>query len=211
MLEQVYQQLYKTYGPQGWWPADSVFEVMVGSVLTQNTAWSNVEKAIEQLKQHQCLSLDAILAADHDELADMIRPSGYFNIKAGRLRNLCEWTRGQGGVDALSQLDTGKLRKGLLTVNGIGPETADDIVLYAFNRPVFVVDAYTRRLFGRLGEIDPELSYADFQHAVEKQLVSDVQLFNEYHALIVRHAKEACRKKPDCVKCVLASRCSYAG
>jgi endonuclease-3 related protein len=184
---------------------------MVGSVLTQNTAWSNVEKAIEQLKQHQCLSLDAILATHIDKLATMIRPSGYFNIKAKRLHNLCEWTGAQGGVEVLSQLDTASLRKGLLSVNGIGPETADDIVLYAFDRPVFVVDAYTRRLFGRLGVIDPDLSYADFQQAVEKRLTRDAQLFNEYHALIVRHAKEVCRKNPACEICVLSSHCSYSG
>lgn len=210
-LEAVFNKLYKTYGPQGWWPAKSRFEVIVGAVLTQNTAWSNVEKAITNLRRQKCLSLSSILAATEPGLAECLRPSGYFNIKTRRLKNLCEWIRQQGGVAALSKLATPDLRHGLLSVNGVGPETADDILLYAFERPVFVVDAYTRRIMVRMGLLDDELSYEQVRSLFEGSLKADVRIYNEYHALIVRHAKEACRKKPLCGCCCLRSSCKWPG
>lgn len=192
VLETIYQRLYRAYGPQHWWPADSAFEVMVGAVLTQNTAWKNVEQAIDNLRQGDHLDMHRLLSLSPQKLARLIRPSGYFNIKAQRLRSLCLWLEAGGGIMALTQQDTGSLRSALLTVNGIGPETADDILLYAFARPVFVIDVYTRRLFARLGLITGTEPYETLRGYFEAALPADVPLYNEYHALIVRHAKEQC-------------------
>ena len=206
-LTSVYQRLLATYRPQHWWPADSPFEVMVGAVLTQNAAWANVERALANLKRHRCLSAPGILDLDQERLADWLRPSGYFNIKAGRLRNFCQWYCNAGGVRRLRRRDTASLRRQLLSVKGIGPETADDILLYAFERPVFVIDAYTRRLFSRLGLFTGTESYDAMRMAIESALGADVALFNEYHALTVRHAREVCRVRPRCNDCVLLGRC----
>ncbi len=158
-LLEAYRRLDDAWGPQHWWPGESVLEIMVGAVLTQNTAWSNVERAIANLKAAGTLSMQALLALPLDELAALIRPAGYFNVKARRLRALLEWVWEAGGVEALSGWTDEKLRSGLLGVHGVGPETADDILLYAFGRPVFVIDAYTRRILGRLGLIDPTMGY----------------------------------------------------
>jgi len=219
-----YERLYKHHGPQHWWPAGSAFEVMIGAILTQNTAWSNVERAIANLRQQQALDPRRILRVPETRLASWIRPSGYFNIKARRLRNFCRWYLDQGGYDALSRLDTASLRHALLSVNGIGPETADDIVLYAFDRPVFVIDAYTRRLFHRLGLIDGKQGYealrAVFEQDLRQQMsqrtrsgrirtLTLVRIFNEYHALIVIHGKDVCRSRPLCRDCCLARHCAY--
>ena len=209
-LSEVYQRLFRHYGPQHWWPADSPFEVMVGAILTQNTAWPNVERAIDALKARHCLSAEAILAAPVASLAQWIRPSGYFNVKARRLRDFCHWYRDAGELPALSRRDTDALRDALLSVKGIGPETADDMLLYAFQRPVFVVDAYTRRIFSRLGLLDGASGYEAIRARFEQELGPDVDLFNEYHALIVRHAKEACSKRPRCEGCCLAAACPVA-
>ena len=211
-LKQVYERLFKAYGPQHWWPGESPFEVMVGAVLTQNTAWTNVEKAIHNLKLYDALEPGAILAAPHEQLAQWLRPSGYFNIKAQRLKQYCDWYVKQGEYSSLSQLETHALRKALLTVKGVGPETADDILLYAFERPVFVIDAYTRRLFSRLGYVSGVEGYEELRHYFEKGLARNpepVALFNEYHALIVIHAKDYCKKKPFCESCCLAKGCTY--
>ena len=202
-----YNTLLKSFGAQHWWPADSPFEVMVGAVLTQNTAWSNVERAIANLAERDKLDAGKIVAARNDHLANWLRPSGYFNIKARRLKNVCRWYLEQGGYRRLVRLSTTDLRRALLSVNGIGHETADDILLYAFARPVFVVDAYTRRLFSRLGLVQGDEAYDDMRLAIEACLDPDVALFNEYHALIVRHAKEYCRVKPRCEECVLNMSC----
>jgi endonuclease-3 related protein len=202
----VYQQLFERYGVQHWWPAESPFEVMVGAVLTQNTAWSNVAKAIANLKAVDALSLESLLAMPRESLAAQIRPAGYFNIKTQRLRNLCRFLQQH---PELAQLDTLTLRKQLLSVKGIGPETADDILLYAFHRPVFVIDAYTRRLFSRLGSIADDCAYESLRGGFEGALASDVDLFNEYHALIVIHGKTHCRTKPRCDDCPLLDRCAY--
>jgi len=197
----VYQRLLEAYGIQTWWPADSTFEVMVGAVLTQNTSWTNVEKAISNLKHSDSLSLEGILALSDEALAKLIKSSGYFNIKAKRLKNLCLWIAENGGESKLAELDTGILRSSLLQVNGVGPETADDILLYAFARPVFVIDTYTRRLFTTLRLIHGSEPYEDLRQNFEAELEPDISLFNQYHALIVRHAKEKCRLTAGCRHC----------
>jgi len=203
----VYRRLLVAHGPQHWWPGDSAFEIMVGAVLTQNTAWSNVEKAIANLKRAGALMPEAIAAAPHRRLAAWLRPSGYFNIKARRLRAFCEWFLACGGRRRLARLPTTALREELLNVHGVGPETADDILLYAFRRPVFVIDAYTRRLFQRLGLIEGSEDYETLREWFEKTLGPDVPLFNEYHALIVAHAKDICRPRPRCERCGLSASC----
>lgn len=209
----VFDGLLDTYGPQHWWPAETPFEVMVGAVLTQNTAWSNVEKAIANLKAHAVLAPEAIRDCKPTQLADWLRPSGYFNIKAKRLQNYCRWYLQQAGFAALNRLPTDVLRKAVLSVNGVGYETADDILLYAFERPVFVIDAYTRRIFSRLGLVEEDWGYEHLRHHFEQQLDAEadkVALFGEYHALIVRHAKEACRKRSLCSVCCLKECCPSA-
>ena len=183
---------------------------MVGAILTQNTAWSNVERAIGNLIAKNKLQPRAIINARHDHLANWLRPSGYFNIKAQRLKSYCRWYVGAGEDGGPERLGTGSLRSALLGVKGVGPETADDILLYAFERPVFVIDAYTRRLFSRLGLYAGTEDYESLRLGCERALGPDVGLFNEYHALIVRHAKAVCRRKPDCRHCVLATGCPQA-
>jgi len=211
----VYDTLYQSYGPQRWWPAESPFEVMAGAVLTQNTAWGNVEKAIINLKNAHSLDAQAIVAAAPEQLAAWLKPSGYFNIKARRLRNYCLWYLERGGLEGLATLDTQALRLELLSINGIGPETADDILLYAFERPVFVIDAYTRRLFSRLGLIQGDEPYETVRALFESALAGNGQgcaaLFNEYHALIVRHGKMVCSPRPRCAQCCLVDSCSNVG
>jgi endonuclease-3 related protein len=207
-LFDIYQVLYTHYGRQHWWPGDSAFEIMVGAVLTQNTAWINVEKAINNLKQADALTAEAIVNAPAKHLAEWLRPSGYFNVKARRLQAYCQWLLAEGGEGELARRDTDTLRRELLSVHGIGPETADDILLYAFDRPVFVIDAYTRRLFSRLGLIDGSEPYEVLRALFENTLASDPQLFNEYHALIVIHAKDTCRPRPRCDQCCLAGQCA---
>ena len=203
----VFRLLFSAHGQQYWWPGDTPFEIMVGAVLTQNTAWTNVEKAIANLARRDKLSAASIVAARHDHLANWLRPSGYFNIKATRLKNFCRWYVDAGGHAALSRLDTDMLRTALLSINGVGAETADDMLLYAFDRPVFVIDAYTRRLFSRLGFIAGDEAYDDIRLSLEDKLGPDIGLYNEFHALIVIHAKTVCRVRPRCGDCVLRSRC----
>ncbi len=209
-LRWVFHRLDAAWGAQHWWPADSVLEILLGAVLTQNTAWVNVERALAALEAAGALSLDALLALPEAELAALIRPAGYFNVKARRLRALLEWVRAQGGVEALAAWPTEDLRRALLAVHGIGPETADDILLYAFERPVFVIDAYTRRILGRLGLIDPGMGYEPLRLAIEAELGPDVALFNQYHALLVAHGKAVCRPRPRCGGCVLQEACPFA-
>jgi endonuclease III related protein len=207
-FSQVYRRLYAAHGPQHWWPSkDGPFEVMVGAVLTQNTAWTNVERAIANLKRERALNARAILNAHPKRLASWLKPSGYFNVKAKRLRAFCRWYQAQGGIKALRGLPTPRLRAALLTVNGVGPETADDILLYAFARPVFVIDAYTRRMFKRLGLIDGDEDYETLRALFERRVRKNVTRYNEYHALIVRHGKEICRTQPRCTICCLAGGC----
>ena len=206
-LRSIFERLYRQHGPQHWWPGDTRFEIMVGAVLTQNTAWSNVERAIANLKQAGCLAADRIVALPHEELTGLLRPAGYFNVKAQRLKNFCRWYLDSGEGRRLARWPTERLRRALLSVNGVGPETADDILLYAFERPVFVIDAYTRRLFSRLGLISGNESYEELRLAIEAALGPDVPLYNEFHALIVIHAKDLCRVRPRCDGCSLSRRC----
>jgi endonuclease-3 related protein len=181
---------------------------MVGAVLTQNTAWSNVEKALARLAGRIPLTPQALLDLPEPELAGLLRPVGYFNVKATRLRAFCAALLAAGGEAALAAEDTASLRRRLLAMHGIGPETADDMLLYAFERPVFVVDAYTRRLFGRLGVLAGGEGYEAIRTLFEQALGPDTALFNEYHALIVRHAKHLCRaRRPLCSDCVLRDGC----
>jgi endonuclease-3 related protein len=206
-IAQVYDRLLAANGRQHWWPGDTVFEIMVGAVLTQNTAWTNVERAIANLKQAGALSPQSIVKAPPRRLAGWLKPSGYFNVKARRLRAMCRWLLEQGGTRKIARLPTRELRQALLAVHGIGPETADDILLYAFRRPVFVIDAYTRRIFQRLRLIEGNEDYETLRRMFEATLDSDTQLFNEYHALIVAHGKDVCRKRPLCRDCCLAEGC----
>ena len=203
----IFHRLFAANGHQRWWPGDSAFEIMIGAVLTQNTAWTNVEKAIANLKCAKALSPEAIVRAHPRRLAAWLRPSGYFNIKAKRLKAMCRWLIEAGGVNKIAKFTTHDLRQVLLNVHGIGPETADDILLYAFNRPVFVIDAYTRRIFARLGLIAGDEHYETLRSQFESELGSSVSLFNEYHALIVVHGKDVCKKRPLCGSCSLAEDC----
>jgi endonuclease-3 related protein len=206
-LRAVFDGLLAAYGCQAWWPARTAFEVMVGAVLTQNTAWVNVERAIARLADRIPLTPEAILALPPQVLADALRPSGYFNVKARRLSALCVDLVAAGGITGLAALETGDLRRRLLAIDGVGPETADDILLYAFERPVFVVDAYTRRVFARLGLLGGDEGYEAIRAAFEWALGPDVTLYNEYHALIVRHGKEMCRSRPRCGRCPIRAGC----
>lgn len=204
----VLDRLLTVHGEQGWWPADTPFEVIVGAVLTQNTAWTNVEQALENLRAANALVPEAIIALPEARLGELIRPSGYYNVKARRLQAVCRFVLDHGGIEALSERDTHDLRDALLAVHGVGHETADDIVLYGFHRCVFVIDAYTRRIFTRLGHIDGSEGYEELRAAFERALPEDVELYKEYHALLVQHAKTACRVKPGCEACCLRSRCA---
>jgi endonuclease-3 related protein len=208
VLERLYERLLAAYGPQHWWPGDSPFEVMVGAVLTQNTAWRNVERAIVNLKAAGTLAAPAIASMPHADLATLIRPAGYFNVKARRLQAFCRFLVGVGGEEALALRPTDALRRDLLAVHGIGPETADDILLYAFARPVFVIDAYTRRLLSRLGLASGDEGYETLRHGIERALGPDVRVFDELHALVVHHAKVACSARPQCAQCCLRCICA---
>jgi endonuclease III related protein len=206
-IREVMQRLGAAYGPMRWWPAESPLEVVIGAVLTQNTRWENVERAIDNLRRADCLVLESLLALPEADLGQLIRPSGYFNIKARRLGNLLRFVAESGGIEGLADWETEHLRVALLDVHGIGPETADDILLYAFGRPVFVVDAYTRRLFGRLEWADSGAPYEHLRRRVEVELGSDPAELKELHALIVEHGKRYCRPRPLCGECSLACIC----
>lgn len=204
-LNQIYQILLQHFDRQHWWPADGPFEVCVGAILTQNTSWTNVEKAISNLKQAGVLSYRELIQVLDQDLARMIQPAGYFNVKTKRLRNFLNFIRDEfDDFDRLFSLSHSELREKLLSISGIGPETADSMVLYAFGKPSFVVDAYTKRILVRHSLIDEEADYYQIQEFFENNLVDDPQLFNEYHALLVRIGKNYCKKsKPNCRACPL--------
>ncbi len=205
-VREFYEALLAAWGPQGWWPAETPLEVCVGAILTQNTAWRNVERAIENLKAAGALQVPALWALPEQELAELIRPAGYFNVKAGRLRNFLRLVVEEydGSLEQLFELPTERLREAVLAVRGIGRETADSIVLYAAQRPVFVVDAYTLRLAFRHGIVDLDADYETLQEAFAGSVEKDVAVWQEYHALLVRAGKLHCKKQaPVCAGCPL--------
>ena len=208
-MRSVYTLLLKEYGTLNWWPAETPFEVMLGAILTQNTAWSNVEKAINNLKNKNLLDAEKLSNTDNSIIAEQIKPSGYYNIKTTRIKNFLHWYQQSGGYQKLLNLPTLDLRKQLLSVNGIGFETADDIMLYAFERRIFVIDAYYRRIFKRLGFVAGDEKYEVLRLQAETDFDGSVQEFNEYHALLVEHAKRHCKVKPLCEGCCLKEKCRY--
>ena len=203
-LEAIYAKLYRHFGPQSWWPGETPFEVIVGAILTQNTNWQNVAKAINNLKQAKVLSPKKLYSLPRPRLAQLIRPSGYFNIKAKRLKEFLDFLfkNYNGSLKKMFSRPVEDLRKEILSVKGIGPETADSILLYAGGFPVFVVDAYTKRIFSRQKLLSEDAEYHQVQELFTRSLKKDVQLYNEYHALIVRLGKDFCKKtKPKCEIC----------
>jgi endonuclease III related protein len=205
-LLDIYDRMAGHLGSSHWWPGDSPLEVMVGAILTQNTAWANVERAIEQLKAEGALSASFLHQVDETVLSEWIRPAGYFRIKARRLKNFFDFyvQEYQGQVKKIKNQSLEFLRPQLLSVKGIGPETADSILLYALGMPTFVVDAYTYRIFSRHQLIDEDIGYEELRAYFMDHLPSDPQLYNEYHALLVRLGKEYCKKKnPRCEECPL--------
>jgi endonuclease-3 related protein len=194
------------YGRTGWWPGETPFEIAVGAILTQNTAWSNVEKAIANLKAGGLMSPRAILSAGDSILEDALRPSGYFRVKSGRLRSFCRHLQGHygGSMRRMARRPAKELRKELLGIHGIGPETADDILLYACGHPVFVVDAYTRRIMSRHGHVPAKIGYEELRELFEQNLAADTEFYREFHALIVYTGKDHCRSRPRCEGCPLA-------
>ncbi len=209
-LRQLYSRLMEVYGPQNWWPAETPFEVVVGAVLTQNTAWRNVEKAIGNLKREGLLDPESILRTPDDVLRELIRPAGFYNQKVRRLKAVCKLIVGSGGLEELFSLPLKDLRDTLLSVKGIGPETADAIILYAANKPTFVVDRYTHRIFTRLGIWDGNYDYDGIKKLVESEIPPNVDVYKEFHAVIDEHAKRICRKRPFCSVCPLRDLCPYA-
>ncbi|HHD10991.1 MAG TPA: endonuclease III domain-containing protein [Deltaproteobacteria bacterium] len=206
ILKSMYEAMLRSFGPQGWWPADTPFEVVVGAILTQNTNWANVEKSIENLKAQGVLSPEALHRMSIHELARLIKPSGYFNIKAKRLKAFLNhlFDNYGGRLEEMFKKRTDHLREELLSINGIGEETADSIVLYAAEKPLFVVDAYTKRILSRHGLTGKDATYGDIQRLFMENLPHHAELFNEYHALLVRVGKEFCKKThPLCTRCPL--------
>jgi endonuclease III related protein len=197
-LHQIFEQLLEQYGLQHWWPGITRDEIIIGAILTQNTNWVNVDKAINNLKQADACSLESCALLDLNTLEQLIKPSGFYRVKAKRLKQISK---------ALIELRNQRLllpefRNELLSLEGIGPETADSILLYAFNLPIFVVDAYTRRIYSRMNITNDKATYHEIQQLFQKSLPFDTSLFNEYHALIVKHAKEICKTKPKCESCL---------
>lgn len=206
----IFERLLEAYGPQHWWPGDTPFEITVGAVLTQNTAWHNVSIAIGNLKAAGLLCLDTLVDAPGEQISRLIRPAGFYRVKTVRLQNLLHVLKEYGGLDGLQSLSTDDIRGILISVNGVGPETADCILLYALNRAVFVVDGYTRRLLIRLGHRWAQTAtYDDVQRWFAVALKPDTSLYGEYHALIVQHGKVRCRVRPLCQGCPLKPACTW--
>jgi len=211
-LLDIYRRLLAHYGPQHWWPAEEPFEVIVGAILTQTAAWGNVEKAIANLREADALSPKVLRQLSTSRLAKLVRPCGYYNAKALKLKSFAYWL-GNHHDDDLNSLFAGNvedLRQKLLSINGIGQETADSIILYAAGKPTFVVDAYTRRIISRLGLAPAKNSYADYQALFMENLEPDAKLFNEYHALLVCLGKSVCRPRPLCRECCLSELCQFS-
>jgi len=207
----IYHRLMARYGPQHWWPAQEPFEIIVGAILTQSAAWGNVEKAIANLKSAKALSPEALCRLTLSEVARLIRPCGYYNAKALKLKSFAYWL-GEHYTDNLGKLfanNTDHLRRQLLSIHGIGQETADSIILYAASKPIFVIDTYTRRIIKRIGLAPGDNSYAAYQALFMDNLPTNAGLFNEYHALLVCLAKNTCRKRPLCQQCCLSNICHF--
>lgn len=205
-LLRIYNRMYDAYGPQDWWPADSAFEVMLGAILTQNTSWHNVEKAIKNIKDAGLLNVRKLACVPLNRLKKLIKPSGFYNIKALRLKNFMGFLKKMYGysLNKMRKVETDILRNELLSISGIGKETADSILLYAFERSVFVIDAYTKRILYRHGLVGKDAEYDRVQGIFTENLKRDTGLYNEFHALIVRTAKEKCKSRaPDCKTCPL--------
>ncbi|MCI0469530.1 MAG: endonuclease III domain-containing protein [Nitrospirae bacterium] len=205
-LMEIFNRLSSFYGSQFWWPGDTPFEIAVGAILTQNTNWTNVEKAIRNIKNERLLNAKALHKLPVKRLASLIRPSGYFNIKAKRLKEFLFFLvdNYNGSMKMMKKEETAVLRKKLLDIHGVGPETADSILLYALEKASFVIDAYTKRVLSRHGIMDYRASYDEYQKLFHTELDKDISLFNEYHALFVRVGKDFCRPKPMCSGCPLS-------
>ena len=205
VLNWIYERLFEHYGPRGWWPAKTPFEVAVGAILTQNTNWGNVERAIKNLKNENLLTPQKLKKLRTDRLSNLIKPAGYYRLKAKRLKEFIKFlfSKYKGSMTRMFKADSLQLRQELLGVNGIGLETADSILLYAGNIPIFVVDAYTKRILSRHDLIETKATYSEIQNLFMDNLPQDYKLFNEFHALIVQLGKEVCKKKPKCEACPL--------
>lgn len=205
LLTEIYDKMFAHFGPQHWWPGETPFEVMVGAILTQNTNWGNVEKAIANLKTKNVLDARKMLQLVPEVLAELIRPAGYFNIKTQRLRNFLSYfvESYDADVERMRERSLSTLREELLAVKGIGRETADSILLYALDKPSFVIDAYTHRVLSRHFLITEDADYDEMQQLMMASFPEDVPHYNEYHALLVRIGKEFCKPKPQCEQCPL--------
>lgn len=210
-LINIYRRLLAHFGPQHWWPAQEPFEVIVGAILTQSAAWGNVEKAIANLRAVEALSPGALRRLSRSKLAKLVHPCGYYNAKALKLKSFAFWLGNHydDDLDSLFENDTGDLRRQLLSIHGIGQETADSILLYAANKPIFVIDAYTRRIISHIGLAPDRDSYAAYQAFFMEHLPPDTELFNEYHALLVCLGKNVCRRRPLCQQCCLSDICQF--
>jgi endonuclease-3 related protein len=205
LLRELYQKLWDAFGPQGWWPGETPFEVIIGAILTQNTNWRNVALVLDGLKDEGLLNPRALQEMPEEELARRLKPSGYFNVKARRVKNFLDFfsQRFHHSLEEMAGADLGSLRGVLLTVKGIGPETADSILLYALHKPTFVVDAYTHRVLSRHDLAPEACSYEELQALFMENLPPGVALYQEFHALLVRLGKEFCRPRPRCPGCPL--------
>ena len=211
-LENIYRLLLNSFGHQNWWPGETADEIIIGAILTQSVSWKNVETAIENLKQNNLCTIEQIHNSNIEEIAPLIRSTLYYNQKAKKLKNFAEFlfTGYNGDLDRMFRTEIAELRRQLLKIKGIGEETADSILLYAGGKPVFVIDAYTKRIFNRLGITKPDWNYSQYQHFFMANLPQDVSLFNDYHAQIVHLGKHICKIKPLCDKCPLNIICEMS-
>ncbi|WGS64956.1 endonuclease III domain-containing protein [Marinitoga aeolica] len=207
-LMEVYNKLYSEYNiPEGWWPGDNEFEIMIGALLTQNTNWNNVEKSLDNIKKRNLMNPESLYYLPINELEELIRPSGFYTVKAKYIKNLLEWFKTYNfSFEVINKKEKEILRNELLNIKGIGKETADSILLYAFNKLSFVIDAYTKRMFSRLG-LNIKVDYDTYKNFFENNLPKDIMLYKNYHGLIVEHSKNICKKKPLCENCKLKFLC----
>ncbi|RLI94352.1 MAG: endonuclease [Candidatus Altiarchaeales archaeon] len=208
-LIEIYNRLLNRFGKQNWWPAETEFEIIIGAILTQASNWRNVERAIINLRENDLLSPKAILGVDENKLKELIRPAGYYNEKAKKIKAFVRFLHENydGNLDKFLGLDAEKLREELLSIYGIGPETADSIILYASNKPSFVIDAYTKRIMSRLGLANEDTSYHDLKKFFELRLPKDLEIYKEFHALLVELGKTHCKVRPKCDECPLNDIC----